>query len=282
MLKVWGFSELLPEQKIIEEQIFEIVKKNYRKFGYTPIETPSVEKTEVLTSKGGGEVNNQILWIYGLAQWASDLKKYSLHFDLTVPFARYILDYRNELTFPFKRSQIQKVWRWERQQRGRSREFYQADIDAIWETHPTKDYLFYDSEVINIGYTTYLEIFKKFDLDLRIKIHINNKKIIAWFIWALGLWDIFSEISVIIDAKDKMSSEDFEEKLTQVVEMFGKNIWNTEEKSKSLDNEMFGKNISTKILVQKFVSQLLFYQYKLQPLCYADLFLPSIPWVLIL
>ena len=88
MLKVWGFAELKPEQKIIEEQIFDIVKKNYRAFGYTPIETPAVERNEVLTAKWGGEVSKQILWVYGLAQWASDLKKYSLHFDLTVPFAR--------------------------------------------------------------------------------------------------------------------------------------------------------------------------------------------------
>jgi len=108
-----------------------------------------------------------------------------LHFDLTVPFARYVLDYRGELAFPFKRSQIQKVWRGERQQRGRSREFYQADIDVIWEDNPNKDYLFYDSEVVSIGYKTYLEIFKAFDLDLKIKININNKKIISGFIAAL-------------------------------------------------------------------------------------------------
>jgi histidyl-tRNA synthetase len=76
MLKVWGFSELKPDQKIIEEKIFDIVKKNYRQFGYTPIETPWVERNEVLTAKGWWEVWNQILWVYGLAQWATDLKKY--------------------------------------------------------------------------------------------------------------------------------------------------------------------------------------------------------------
>ena len=215
MLKVWGFSELKPDQKIIEEEIFDIVKKNYRQFGYTPIETPWVERNEVLTAKGWWEVWNQILWVYGLAQWATDLKKYSLHFDLTVPFARYVLDYRGELTFPFKRSQIQKVWRWERQQRGRSREFYQADIDVIWEDLEWKDYLFYDSEVINIWYKTYLEIFKKFNLDLKIKININNKKIISGFISALGLWEKFTEISIIIDNKEKISSEEFETKLQE-------------------------------------------------------------------
>ncbi len=211
MLKVGGFSELKPEQKIIEEKIFEIVKKNYQNFWYTPIETPWVERNEVLTAKWGWEVWNQILGVYGLAQ--GDFKKYSLHFDLTVPFARYVLDYRWELAFPFKRSQIQKVWRGERQQRGRSREFYQADIDVIWEDNSTKDYLFYDSEVVSIGYKTYLEIFKAFDLDLKIKININNKKIISWFISALWLWECFTELSAIIDAKDKISAEDFRSKL---------------------------------------------------------------------
>ncbi len=217
MLKVGGFNELKPEQKIIEEKIFEIVRKNYQKYGYTPIETPAVERTEVLTAKGWWEVSKQIFGVYGLAQWADDLKKYSLHFDLTVPFARYVLDYRGELAFPFKRSQIQKVWRWERQQRGRSREFYQADIDVIWEDNPSKDYLFYDSEVVSIGYKTYLEIFKEFNLDLKIRININNKKIISGFIWALWLWDKFWEISVIIDAKDKVSKEIFIEKLINIV-----------------------------------------------------------------
>ena len=217
MLKVGGFNELKPEQKIIEDKIFEIVRKNYQKYWYTPIETPAVERTEVLTAKGGWEVSKQIFGVYGLAQWADDLKKYSLHFDLTVPFARYVLDYRGELAFPFKRSQIQKVWRGERQQRGRSREFYQADIDVIWEDNPNKDYLFYDSEVVSIGYKTYLEIFKAFDLDLKIKININNKKIISGFIWALWLWEKFWEISVIIDAKDKISKEVFVEKLAAFI-----------------------------------------------------------------
>ena len=234
MLKVWGFSELKPGQKIIEEQIFDIVKKNYRQFGYTPIETPSVERNEVLTAKWNWEVWNQILGVYGLAQGATDFKKYSLHFDLTVPFARYVLDYKWELTFPFKRSQIQKVWRGERQQRWRSREFYQADIDVIWEDSSLKDYLFYDSEVINIWYKTYLEIFEKFNLDLKIKININNKKIISGFISALWLWEKFSEISIIIDNKEKISAEDFEQKLEEVV-------------------DIFQRNISTKELVQKII-----------------------------
>lgn len=253
MLKVWGFAELKPEQKIIEDKIFDIVKKNYQKFWYTPIETPAVERTEVLTAKWWWEVWNQIFGVYWLAQGADDLKKYSLHFDLTVPFARYVLDYRWELTFPFKRSQIQKVWRWERQQRGRSREFYQADADVIWEEQEGKDYLFYDSEVIRMCFKTYLEIFEAFNLDLKIKININNKKIISWFISALWLWEKFSEISVIIDNKEKISSEDFEQKLSEIVEMFGKNILNNEEKNDSDNNEMFLPNISIEEITKKII-----------------------------
>ena len=221
MLKVGWFAELKPAQKIVEEKIFEIIKKNYRQYGFTPIETPSVERTEVLTAKGGWEVSNQIFGLYWLAQ--EDFKKYSLHFDLTVPFARYILDYKGEITFPFKRSQIQKVWRWERQQRGRSREFYQADIDAIWEETTTNDEpgavwknLFYDSEVISIWYKTYLEIFKAFDLDLKIKININNKRIISGFVAALWVEEKFREISEVIDRKDKIDAEKFREDLIEV------------------------------------------------------------------
>lgn len=216
MLKVGWFNELTPEQKLIEEKIFSIVKKKYQQFWYTPIETPAVEKNEVLTAKWWDEVSKQIFWVYGLAQWSDDLKKYSLHFDLTVPFARYVIDHRNDLTFPFKRSQIQKVWRWERQQRWRSREFYQADIDVIYQESDRK-YLFYDAEVISIWYKTYLEIFKEFDLDLKIKININNKKIIFWFLLALWLEDKFSQIAIVIDNKEKISKDEFKKKLFDIV-----------------------------------------------------------------
>ncbi len=263
MLKVWGFAELKPEQKIIEEKIFEIVKKNYQKYGFTPIETPAVERTEVLTAKGGWEVGNQIFGVYGLAQGASDLKKYSLHFDLTVPFARYVLDYRGELTFPFKRSQIQKVWRGERQQRGRSREFYQADIDVVWEEQsppsnslPCKEgeqdiwtNLFYDAEVISIGYKTYLEIFQAFDLDLKIKININNKRIVSGFIAAIWLSEQFTEISQIIDKKDKIDVEAFKEELTNACrDVSLKHL--VSEKTHLVDKN---QNISTENVVQKII-----------------------------
>ncbi len=214
-LKVSWFPELLPEQKIIEEKIINIIKKNYQKSGFTPIETPAVERNSVLTAKWGGEVSKQIFWLYGLAQGCSnDTKDYSLHFDLTVPFARYAVDYKNNLVFPFKRSQIQKVWRWERAQRWRFREFYQADIDTIWDewrnlSDETKN-LFYDAETIFVLANTLEDIFKNLWLENKVTINVNHKKIISWYIgWYLNLKDKLSQITIVIDKKDKISKEDF-------------------------------------------------------------------------
>lgn len=218
MLKVWWFSELLPEYKILEEKILDIVKNSYRQYGYTPIETPGVEQNKILTAKWWWEVNNQIFGVYWLAQWSNDLKDYSLRFDLTVPFSRYVLDYRWELTFPFKRSQIQKVWRWERQQRWRSREFYQADVDVIWqdEAENKKDYLFYDSECIFVVFNTLQKIFIEFWIEDKAKININNRKILSWFIGSLWLSNEFPKIAIIIDKIDKISKEKFEEELENI------------------------------------------------------------------
>jgi len=220
-LKVSWFPELLPEQKIIEEKIINIIKENYQKSGFTPIETPAVERNKVLTAKWGGEVSKQIFWLYGLAQWCEDSKDYSLHFDLTVPFARYAVDYKNELVFPFKRSQIQKVWRWERAQRGRFREFYQADIDVIWDEWRNNDNksknLFYDAEVIFLLANTLENIFQNLDLEKKVTINVNHKKIISWYIWwYLKLEDKLQEITIIIDKKDKISKEEFIQELEKL------------------------------------------------------------------
>jgi len=227
MYKIWWFAELLPEYKILEEDMLDIIKTSYKKYGYTPIETPAMEKTEILTAKWWWEVKNQIFGVYWLAQWAEDLKNYSLRFDLTVPFSRYILDYRGQISFPFKRSCIWKVWRGERQQRGRSKEFYQADIDVIWDDSSKNSYLFYDSEVISIAYRTYEDIFKYFGLkDTKIKININNRKIISGFIDSLGLLEFLPEIWIIIDKKDKISKSKFREEL--------QNLWINDENIKKL------------------------------------------------
>lgn len=267
MYKVWWFSELTPEYKLLEEKMFDLIKKNYRQFWYTPIETPSVEKNEVLTAKWWGEVKNQIFWLYWLAQWTEDLKDYSLRYDLTIPFSRYIVDYRWELAFPFKRSQIWKVWRWERQQRWRSKEFYQADIDVIWENNILKDYLFYDAEVINVAFLTLSNIFNEFWIDPRLKININNRKIISWFISSLNLTEKLTDISIIIDKKDKISTEKFLLDMTEItnnpdiskkiLDFCNYDIWwkklETIKTEFSINNEEFDKWISELSEVFKYL-----------------------------
>ena len=120
-----GFMELLPAQQQQMERVMDILRTTYSRYGFTPLDTPIIEASEILLAKGGGETEKQI---YRFSKGDSDL---SLRFDLTVPLAKYVALHYNELAFPFRRFQIGKVYRGERAQRGRFREFYQADIDVI-------------------------------------------------------------------------------------------------------------------------------------------------------
>ncbi|MCA9433392.1 MAG: ATP phosphoribosyltransferase regulatory subunit, partial [Candidatus Omnitrophica bacterium] len=126
---ITGFPEWLPEERLLELRFLRTIQETFELFGFANIETPAVERNETLASKG--EVNKQIYSLYR-PNVPEDVEKdtgLSLHFDLTVPLARYVGQHFGKLTFPFRRYQIQKVWRGERTQRGRSREFYQCDID---------------------------------------------------------------------------------------------------------------------------------------------------------
>ena len=221
MLKVWGFPEFLPDQQKIFDKIIKILEDVYKKFGFVHIQTPAVEKNEVLLAKSGDEVSKQIFGLYWLAQGCDkDTKDYSLHFDLTVPFARYILDHENELVFPFKRYQIQPVWRWERQQKWRYREFWQADIDVIWK-QDWKDYIWYDIEVIGVLMYALNKIFEKVDLNIQLKLVINNKKIIQWFLDYLaksGLsQDILQNLVILLDKYHKLTLDEFKKQLIQLI-----------------------------------------------------------------
>lgn len=168
-----GFPEWLPNEKILEEKILGIIRTTFERFGFSPLETPAVERNEVLTSKGGNEKE-----IYTLARLAGtsedDAKDYSLHFDLTVPLARYVAQHFQHLSFPFRRYQIQKVWRGERPQDGRFREFYQCDIDIIGEENLS---LLADAEIPSIIYQT----FRAMEIGDFI-IRINNRKILSGFL----------------------------------------------------------------------------------------------------
>jgi len=190
------FYENLPEFQIIEDKYKDIIRQNYNLSGFVSIDTPAVERLEVLTSKWADD--NEIYALKRIHDdWTSDSDLW-LRFDLTVPLARYISQYEWELTFPFRRQHIWRVYRWERPQKGRYREFYQADVDIIWNN---KLALFADVEIISTIYSSLRELdFWEF------VININNKKFLTWFLSSIDIKDISATIS-IIDKKDKIRKE---------------------------------------------------------------------------
>jgi len=207
-LKPSGFIDYSPEKQKIFNEIKNIIEKNYQKFWFVNIETPAVENNSILTAKGWDEVAKQIFGLYGLAQWSEDTKKYSLHFDLTVPFARYAIEYEQELKFPFKRYQIQKVYRWERAQKWRFKEFYQCDIDVIWE----KISEFYDVEIIETLYNSLTQILKFLEIDKKAIVHLNNKFLIEALIEKFNI-ENDKDFFKLLDDYYKLKKEDFENKL---------------------------------------------------------------------
>ena len=189
-----GFMELLPEDQIIFDNMKNIIEETYKEYGFLPMDNPIIELSEVLLAKAGGETEKQI---YRFNKGDNDL---SLRFDLTVPLARYIAMNNANLVFPFKRYAIGKVYRGERPQKGRYREFYQCDIDVIGNE---KLDLMYDAEVPTIIYN----IFKKFGFD-NFTINLNNRKVLKGFFANLGINEEESvEILRIIDKMPKIGKE---------------------------------------------------------------------------
>jgi histidyl-tRNA synthetase len=174
-----GFPELLPEQQIVFNRCIEIVRRTFEHSGFAPIETPSVERKEVLTSKGADEKE-----IYALArlqprEGETPDTEFALHFDLTVPLARYVAQHKEKLVFPFRRYQIQKIWRGERPQKGRYREFYQCDIDAIGRGSLG---LLNDAEMPSVIY----RVFKEMGIGDFV-VRINNRRLLQGFYEHLGI-----------------------------------------------------------------------------------------------
>ena len=168
-----GFMELLPPQQQQMERIMSALRETYSLYGFTPLDTPLIEASEVLLAKGGGETEKQI---YRFQKGDADL---SLRFDLTVPLAKYVALHYGELSFPFRRYQIGKVYRGERAQRGRFREFYQADIDVIGDGQLS---IVNEAEIPAIIYSTFTKLGLK-----RFQIRVNNRKILNGFYAMLGL-----------------------------------------------------------------------------------------------
>ena len=197
-----GFMELLPNEQLLFNEIKEKIQKTYEKFGFLPLDTPIIESAEVLLAKAGGETEKQI---YRFNKGESDL---ALRFDLTVPLAKYVTENYNELCFPFRRYQIGKVYRGEKAQRGRYREFYQCDIDIIGENELS---LLNDAELPSVIYNVFKELgFGDFT------ICINNRKILNGLFDALGLKDNSVDILRIIDKIDKIGKEAVEKELSDL------------------------------------------------------------------
>ena len=188
-----GFMELLPEKQIRFEKMVEILRTTYASYGFAPLDTPAIEDAQILLAKGGGETEKQI---YRFQKGDSDL---ALRFDLTVPLAKYVALHCNELAFPFRRFQISKVYRGERAQRGRFREFYQADIDIIGDG---KLDILNEAEIPAIIY----KVFRGFGLS-RFQIRVNNRKILNGFYSMLGLSDKSGDIMRTVDKLDKIGAE---------------------------------------------------------------------------
>ena len=197
-----GFMELLPNEQILFNQIEETIENTYKKFGFLPLDTPIIELSEVLLAKAGGETEKQI---YRFMKGDTDL---SLRFDLTVPLSKYVAKNYGNLSFPFRRYQIGKVYRGERTQKGRFREFYQCDIDIIGDGELD---LINDAELPSVIYTIFKEL--GFD-DFTIK--INNRKVLNGLFEELGQKESSVEILRTIDKIDKIGKEAVIEELQKL------------------------------------------------------------------
>lgn len=196
-----GFMELLPEDQIAFNRMYDTIRGVYERYGFLPLDTPTIELSEVLLAKAGGETEKQI---YRFDKGDTDL---ALRFDLTVPLARYVAQHQQDLVFPFKRYQMSKVFRGERPQKGRFREFYQCDIDVIGLDSLD---IVYDAEMPAI----ICQVFKELDFG-SFTIRLNNRKVLNGFFSELGYADKIGDILRTIDKLEKMGKEAVNEELKE-------------------------------------------------------------------
>lgn len=256
-----GTRDFLPEEMIRRNFIFDTMKKHFKRFAYVPIETPSMEKLSTLTGKYGEEgdrlifkilnsgdylskANTEALESRNSTQLTSSISEKALRYDLTVPFARFVVQHQNEIQLPFKRYQIQPVWRADRPQHGRYREFYQCDADVVGS-----DSLRYDAEMVSL----IDEILSDLDLqDFTIK--INNRKILAGIAEVMGISEQLIDFTVAIDKLDKIGEEGVlreleSKKMPDIVLSMTKDLFKAnddEEKLTLLNNWFKGSEIGKK------------------------------------
>lgn len=218
-----GTRDFSPAEMAWRNYIFDTIKKVFRKYGFLPIETPAMENLSTLLGKYGDEgdkllfkvlnsgdflsgVTDEGLLSRDTGKLAAKLCEKGLRYDLTVPFARYVVQYRNDITFPFRRYQMQNVWRADRPQKGRYREFYQCDVDVIGSNS-----LLNEVEIIQI----IDDVFSTKNLNTKVLIKINNRKILSGIAEVIGAGDKITDITTAIDKSDKIGIEKVNEELLQ-------------------------------------------------------------------
>ena len=248
-----GFMELLPDEQILFNEMKEKIQKSYERFGFLPLDTPIIESADVLLAKAGGETEKQI---YKFTKGDNNL---ALRFDLTVPLAKYVTEYYQNLSFPFRRYQIGKVYRGEKAQRGRFREFYQCDIDIIGDGNLS---IINDAELPSVIYNTFKDLgFDKFT------ICINNRKLLNGLFESCNLKDKNVEILRSIDKIDKIGKDSVikeleelginEESINLIIKFISINtsVENTikELENLNIENELFSVGLSELIELVKYM-----------------------------
>ena len=255
-----GMQELLPDAQIVFNTIKNQIAKMYHLHGYQYIETPIIDRTEILLAKAGGDTEKQIYKVVKTAETADDADQ-ALRFDHTVPLARYVVEHESELTFPFKVTQIGRNFRGERSQKGRFREFYQLDVDVIGRNALS---IAYDADVVETAYASLKTFIKP-----KMVIRISNRKILSGFLEALALSDNTKEVFDIIDHAEKVPlektkgaledldiSEDKIEKILQFVQINGpRNDSVLALKALNLENPQFEHGIKELDFVLKLLEQ---------------------------
>ena len=214
-----GTRDFSPEEVVKRNYIFDTIREVFVRYGYQPIETPAMEDLNTLTGKYGEEGDKLLFKVLNNGDFlakadeaaleardsnklVSSISRRGLRYDLTVPFARFVVMHQNEITFPFKRYQIQPVWRADRPQKGRYQEFYQCDVDVVGS-----DSLVYEAELAQI----YDEVFAKLGLGVVIK--LNNRKVLAGIAEAAGISGHFMDMTVAIDKLDKVGMDGVEKEM---------------------------------------------------------------------
>jgi len=237
-----GFMELLPKDQILFNKIKDTIRKTYESFGFIPIDTPLIERSEILLAKGGGETEKQI---YRFTKGDTDM---ALRFDLTVPLARYVAQHFADLTFPYRRYHIGKVYRGEKSQRGRFREFYQCDVDIIGNGNLS---VIYDAEILSIIYCTFKNLgFEDFT------VRINNRKVLNGFFASLNISNTvevlrtidklekIGESGVRDELKDLGLPEDTVDKILDFIKIQGSNQEKLEAlRTLNIENQIFQEGI---------------------------------------